>query len=44
MWPTDLAAIYDRLDNLNDEFDFPTNAKPFIYQEVIGRFEFYNLS
>ncbi|XP_063696476.1 alpha-amylase A-like [Culicoides brevitarsis] len=35
MWPSDLEIIYGRLLNLNTEFGFPMNAKPFIVQEVI---------
>lgn len=35
MWPNDLKAIYDRLDNLNPEFGFASNLRPYIYQEVI---------
>lgn len=35
MWPADLKNIYDRLKNLNVEFGFPENARPFIYQEVM---------
>lgn len=35
MWPLDLSAIYSRLNNLNTEFGFPPNSKPFIYQEVL---------
>ncbi|KAL0838998.1 hypothetical protein ABMA28_016995 [Loxostege sticticalis] len=35
MWPTDLGAIYSRLHNLNTDFGFRPNTKPFIYQEVI---------
>uniref|UniRef100_A0A182M2E8 Alpha-amylase n=1 Tax=Anopheles culicifacies TaxID=139723 RepID=A0A182M2E8_9DIPT len=35
MEPADLSAIYKRLNFLKDSFDFPTNASPFIYQEVI---------
>ena len=35
MWPMDLLAIYDKLKNLNTEFSFPQDARPFIYQEVI---------
>lgn len=36
MWPKDLEAIYSKLHNLNTEHGFPENARPFIYQEVIG--------
>ncbi|KAM7344129.1 uncharacterized protein ACRADG_010965 [Cochliomyia hominivorax] len=35
MWPEDLAAIYGDLKDLNKDFDFPDNARPYIYQEVI---------
>ncbi|XP_050072754.1 alpha-amylase A-like [Anopheles maculipalpis] len=35
MQPEDLSAIYKRLNYLNVAFDFPANAAPFIYQEVI---------
>lgn len=35
MWPGDLKAITDRLNNLNTNFGFPSNARPFITQEVI---------
>uniref|UniRef100_A0A182WCB7 Alpha-amylase n=1 Tax=Anopheles minimus TaxID=112268 RepID=A0A182WCB7_9DIPT len=35
MQPADLSAIYKRLSFLNVAFDFPMNAPPFIYQEVI---------
>lgn len=35
MWPSDLAAIYGKLNNLNKEFGFRPNAKPYIFQEVI---------
>ncbi|CAG9562055.1 unnamed protein product [Danaus chrysippus] len=35
MWPSDLKEIYTRLDNLNPEFGFPPNTRPYIYQEVI---------
>lgn len=34
MWPMDLKNIYDSLKNLNVEFGFPQDARPFIYQEV----------
>jgi alpha-amylase len=33
MWPPDLKLIYDQLNNLPTSW-FPSNAKPFIYQEV----------
>lgn len=35
MWPSDLEIIYGRLNNLNREFGFTVNARPFIVQEVI---------
>uniref|UniRef100_A0A182YLT8 Alpha-amylase n=1 Tax=Anopheles stephensi TaxID=30069 RepID=A0A182YLT8_ANOST len=35
MQPEDLGAIYRRLSYLNVAFDFPVDAVPFIYQEVI---------
>ncbi|XP_026327367.1 alpha-amylase 4N-like isoform X2 [Hyposmocoma kahamanoa] len=35
MWPNDLAAIYGKLNNLNTEFGFRPNTKPYIFQEVI---------
>lgn len=34
MWPMDLSAIYGKLKNLNMQFGFAQNARPFIYQEV----------
>jgi alpha-amylase len=34
MWPDDLSAIYDMLDNLNTAY-FDSGAEAFIYQEVI---------
>lgn len=34
MWPSDLDAIYSRLNNLSTKA-FPMNTRPFIYQEVI---------
>lgn len=35
MWPMDLSSIYEKLNNLNTQFAFPNNARPFIYQEVL---------
>ena len=35
MWPGDLSVIYNRLRNLNTDHGFPSNARPYIYQEVI---------
>ncbi|KAM9719598.1 alpha-amylase-like [Menidia menidia] len=34
MWPVDLENIYHRLHTLNTTW-FPSNSRPFIYQEVI---------
>ncbi|EPY74923.1 Pancreatic alpha-amylase precursor isoform 9-like protein [Camelus ferus] len=34
MWPGDMKAILDQLNNLNTNW-FPAGSKPFIYQEVI---------
>ncbi|KAE8610899.1 hypothetical protein XENTR_v10012273 [Xenopus tropicalis] len=34
MWPGDLKAISERLNNLNTKW-FPAGARPFIFQEVI---------
>ncbi|CAH1795064.1 unnamed protein product [Owenia fusiformis] len=34
MWPGDMQNIFNRLNNLNTRW-FPSNTKPFIYQEVI---------
>ncbi|XP_058813375.1 alpha-amylase-like isoform X2 [Topomyia yanbarensis] len=35
MWPQDLKAIYNRVNNLNTSHGFNPGAKPFITQEVI---------
>jgi alpha-amylase len=35
MWPQDLAVIYSSVRNLNPQFGFSPNARPFIFQEVI---------
>lgn len=35
MWPYDLEEIYKRLHNLNPDFGFAPNSRPYIYQEVI---------
>ncbi|OCT82946.1 hypothetical protein XELAEV_18025480mg [Xenopus laevis] len=35
MWPGDLKAISDRLNNLNTKW-FPAGARPFIFQECIN--------
>ncbi|GLH05680.1 Alpha-amylase-related protein [Gryllus bimaculatus] len=34
MWPADLEYIYSQVDDLSTEF-FPSNSRPFVYQEVI---------
>ena len=36
MWPQDLKAIFDRLDDLPTSAGFASGARPFIYQEVIS--------
>ncbi|XP_059224390.1 alpha-amylase A-like [Stomoxys calcitrans] len=35
MWPAHLKTIYNRLNNLNTGHGFASNARPFIFQEVI---------
>lgn len=35
MWPMDLSSIYSKLNDLNVNFGFPENSRPFIFQEVI---------
>lgn len=41
MWPADVKAILDKLEDLNTQW-FPAGTKPFIYQEVIFIFlKFY---
>jgi alpha-amylase len=35
MWPGDLKVVYDRLNNLNTNYGFAANSRPFITQEVI---------
>ena len=35
IWPADLKAILDRLDNLPTDQGFPVGARAFVYQEVI---------
>jgi alpha-amylase len=35
MWPMDLSSIYSKLKNLNTQFGYPPNSRPFIYQDVI---------
>lgn len=35
MWPNDLKEIYSRLKNLNTRHNFPKDARPYIFQEVI---------
>jgi alpha-amylase len=34
MWPADIAAVLDKLNNLNTQW-FPANTPPYVYQEVI---------
>lgn len=52
MWPTDLEAIYSRLDNLNVDFGFSAGSRAFMYHEVVdygsqssdvGRWEYIHL-
>ena len=35
MWPSDMKAILDRLDNLPTGQGFTAGARAFVYQEVI---------
>lgn len=35
MWPGDLENIFGRLKNLNANFGFASNDRPFIFGEVI---------
>ncbi|CAH0398446.1 unnamed protein product [Chilo suppressalis] len=35
MWPNDLGEIYKKLNDLNTNFGFAPNTRPYIYQEVI---------
>lgn len=35
MWPSDLEAIYSRLDNLNTDYGFPPMSRPFIVHEIV---------
>lgn len=35
IWPIDCRDIYAQVKNLNTAFDFPENARPFFYQEVV---------
>lgn len=35
MWPVDMENIFGRLNNLNQNYGFATNLRPFIVQEVI---------
>lgn len=35
MWPKDLAFIYSHIKNLNTDFGFKANSRPYIVQEVI---------
>jgi len=34
MWPGDLQAIYDAIDNLNTAKGFASGTRPFIYNEA----------
>lgn len=35
MWPGDMEVIFNRLNNLNTNYGFASNSRPFITQEVI---------
>jgi alpha-amylase len=35
MWPGDMEAIFGRLNNLNTNYGFAANSRPFITSEVI---------
>jgi alpha-amylase len=35
MWPADMKAIFDQLNNLPTDQGFPAGSKPFVFQEVI---------
>lgn len=52
MWPSDLENIFSRLDNLNVDYGFAPNSRPFIYHDVkdsgtdtdtAGRWEYTDL-
>ncbi|XP_014085655.2 alpha-amylase-related protein [Bactrocera oleae] len=36
IWPIDIKLLFQGVKNLNNEaFDFPENARPFVYQDVV---------
>ncbi|XP_067633572.1 alpha-amylase 1-like [Eurosta solidaginis] len=36
IWPIDIKLLFNGIKNLNsEEFDFPANARPFVYQNVV---------
>lgn len=36
IWPIDIKLLFQGVKNLNNEaFDFPDNARPFVYQDVV---------
>lgn len=35
-WPEDLEAIWERLRDLNTNYGFAANQRPFVVGEVIG--------
>lgn len=41
MWPGDMKAIFDRVNNLATDHGFPSGARPFIYMEVIDNGKWY---
>lgn len=36
MWPEDMRAIFNRVNDLNVNHGFAPNTRPFVYQEVIN--------
>lgn len=52
MWPSDLEVIYSRLNNLNVDYGFAPNTRPFFYHDMVdtgsdtetwGRWEYAHL-
>lgn len=41
-WPGDLEVIWGRLKNLNINYGFPSNARPFVVGEVIAGYNLQN--
>lgn len=42
MWPGDLEVIWSRLKNLNTNYGFAANSRPFVVGEVIAGFSIAN--